>query len=221
MPVTGRVFWSYSYSPSPQSRPCCGRVNRGVAIVGEHAVHGHHRRALDRARRQERPSSVEYGGSQARGRLRHHARAAGDQGQGDCRQWRAASSASAASSRLTTFETGKEDWRFNTIPGPGEPGHETWAGDSWKTGGASVWVTGSYDPSAESDLLGNRQRGPGLQRRCAPGRQSLQQFSGRARCRYRQAQVALPVLAARRVRLRRGAGPGAGRHQLARVSRAR
>src|SRR5277367_279948 len=32
--VTGREFWSYSYSPSPQSRPCCGRVNRGVAIVG-------------------------------------------------------------------------------------------------------------------------------------------------------------------------------------------
>ena len=33
-------------------------------------------------------------------------------------------------------KTGKEAWRFNTIPGPGEPGHETWAGDSWKTGGA-------------------------------------------------------------------------------------
>src|SRR6202035_872983 len=42
-------------------------------------------------------------------------------------------------------KTGKEAWRFNTIPGPGEKGHETWKGDSWKTGGASVWVTGSYD----------------------------------------------------------------------------
>ena len=30
-------------------------------------------------------------------------------------------------------KTGKEVWRFNTIPGPGEAGHETWAGDSWKT----------------------------------------------------------------------------------------
>ena len=42
-------------------------------------------------------------------------------------------------------------WQFNTIPGPGEPGHETWAGDSWKTGGAGTWVTGAYDK--DLDLL--------------------------------------------------------------------
>lgn len=44
-------------------------------------------------------------------------------------------------------ETGKKQWQFDTIPGPGEPGHETWSGDSWRTGGGSTWVTGSYDPS--------------------------------------------------------------------------
>jgi len=42
--------------------------------------------------------------------------------------------------------TGRRAWRFYTIPGPGEPGHETWSGDAWKTGGGSTWVTGSYDP---------------------------------------------------------------------------
>jgi alcohol dehydrogenase (cytochrome c) len=43
-------------------------------------------------------------------------------------------------------ETGKEAWRTYTVPGPGEPGSETWpAGDSYKTGGGSIWVTGSYD----------------------------------------------------------------------------
>ena len=48
--------------------------------------------------------------------------------------------------------TGKEVWRFYTIPGPGEPGHETWLGqdgkpnDSYLHGGAPIWVTGSYDP---------------------------------------------------------------------------
>jgi alcohol dehydrogenase (cytochrome c) len=42
--------------------------------------------------------------------------------------------------------TGKQVWRFNTIPGPGEPGHETWSGDDWKTGGGATWVTGAYDP---------------------------------------------------------------------------
>ena len=47
--------------------------------------------------------------------------------------------------------TGKRAWRFYTVPGPGEPGNNTWAGESWKTGGASVWVTGAYD--AEQNLL--------------------------------------------------------------------
>ena len=42
--------------------------------------------------------------------------------------------------------TGKRLWRFWTVPAPGEPGNETWGGDSWKTGGGATWLTGSYDP---------------------------------------------------------------------------
>lgn len=45
--------------------------------------------------------------------------------------------------------TGKRLWRFNTIPGPGEFGHDTWAGDSWQRGGAPAWLTGSYDPDLD------------------------------------------------------------------------
>src|SRR6516225_5260669 len=33
--VTGRTFWVYSHRPAPESRPCCGRINRGVAILGD------------------------------------------------------------------------------------------------------------------------------------------------------------------------------------------
>jgi alcohol dehydrogenase (cytochrome c) len=47
--------------------------------------------------------------------------------------------------------TGEERWRFTTIPDPGEPGNDTWAGDSWREGGAPTWLTGSYD--VEQDLL--------------------------------------------------------------------
>lgn len=43
-------------------------------------------------------------------------------------------------------KTGKRVWRTYTVPAPGEPGSETWRGDSWKTGGGSTWLTGSYDP---------------------------------------------------------------------------
>jgi alcohol dehydrogenase (cytochrome c) len=47
--------------------------------------------------------------------------------------------------------TGKRLWRFNTVPGPGEFGFESWKGDSWKQGAATTWLTGSYD--AETDTL--------------------------------------------------------------------
>src|SRR5688572_8504776 len=57
-------------------------------------------------------------------------------------------------------KTGKRAWRFYTIPGPGEPGHDTWAGDSWKTGGASVWVTGAYDPELNLLYYGIGNPGP-------------------------------------------------------------
>ena len=43
-------------------------------------------------------------------------------------------------------DTGSRLWRFYTIPQPGEPGSETWEGESWRTGGGSTWLTGSYDP---------------------------------------------------------------------------
>ena len=47
--------------------------------------------------------------------------------------------------------TGQQQWKFQTIPGPGEIGHETWKNEAWRTGGGPTWITGSYDPS--TDLL--------------------------------------------------------------------
>ena len=47
--------------------------------------------------------------------------------------------------------TGRQRWRFHTVPEPGQPGAQTWAGDSWRNGGGPTWITGSYD--AEQDLL--------------------------------------------------------------------
>src|SRR2546422_807071 len=46
---------------------------------------------------------------------------------------------------------GKQRCGVSTIPKPGEPGSETWAGNSGREGGAPTWLTGSYDP--ELDLL--------------------------------------------------------------------
>jgi alcohol dehydrogenase (cytochrome c) len=46
--------------------------------------------------------------------------------------------------------TGRRVWRWNAIPGPGEFGNDTWAGESWKTGGGPTWLTGSYDPDLDT-----------------------------------------------------------------------
>ncbi len=45
-------------------------------------------------------------------------------------------------------ETGKLEWKWNTEPGEGEPGAETWphGTDAIKHGGGMTWMTGTYDP---------------------------------------------------------------------------
>jgi len=56
--------------------------------------------------------------------------------------------------------TGKSVWKTYTIPGPGEPGNDTWKGDSWKTGGGSTWYVGSYDPKLNLVYWGTGNAGP-------------------------------------------------------------
>ena len=69
------------------------------------------------------------------------------------------------------IETGEEVWRQYTIPGPGEFGHETWADDhgAWKTGGASLWTTGSYDPGQRITIWGTAQPVPMFDPEFRPG----------------------------------------------------
>ncbi len=57
-------------------------------------------------------------------------------------------------------ETGDEVWRTHTIPGPGDPGIETWPGETWRTGGASIWITGSFDPELNLTYWGTGNPGP-------------------------------------------------------------
>jgi alcohol dehydrogenase (cytochrome c) len=57
-------------------------------------------------------------------------------------------------------KTGKQLWRFWTIPSPGEPGSDTWPGDSWVHGGGATWLTGSYDPQLKLLYWGTGNPGP-------------------------------------------------------------
>lgn len=66
-------------------------------------------------------------------------------------------------------KTGERVWRFHTIPGPGEPGHDSWAGESWKTGGAPTWLTGAYDPQLNLIYWGVGNPGPLFQAQAREG----------------------------------------------------
>lgn len=65
--------------------------------------------------------------------------------------------------------SGKRLWRFHTIPGSGEPGNNTWGGDSWKTGGGPTWITGSYDPELNLIYWGVGNPGPDWNGDVRPG----------------------------------------------------
>ena len=212
--VTGRVFWTYAYVPARAARPCCGAVNRGLAILGDTLFMGTidaHLIALD-AKSGKPIWNVTVAKAAAGYALTHAPLVIKDKvivgtagGEYGIRGFIAAYDA----------KTGKEAWRFYTIPGKGEPGNETWTGDSWQHGGASVWVTGSYDPALNLTYWGIGNPGPDWNGDDARRRQPLQRLRGGARSRYREAEMVLPVHAARQARLRFGAGSGAGGHGVA------
>ena len=156
---TGRVFWRYQHALPGGVAPCCGRVNRGLAMLGKTLYMGTldaHLVAIDAATGRKRWEVVvadyEQGYSLTLAPLAIGNKvlvgpAGGEMG---IRGFLAAYDA----------ETGREVWRFKTIPAEGEPGHDTWKGDSWLHGGASVWLTGSYDPQLNLTYWGVGNPGP-------------------------------------------------------------
>ena len=156
---TGRVFWIYQYKPLSTARPCCGQVNRGLAILGNTlfmatidarlvAIDAREGQPLWRAD----VAPPEDGNAMTVAPLVVKDKvivgvAGGEYG---IRGFIAAYDAN----------TGKESWRFYTVPGPGEPGHDTWNGDDWKSGGAPIWTTGSYDPALNLTYWGVGNPGP-------------------------------------------------------------
>ena len=116
--------------------------------------------------------------------------------------------------------TGKEAWRFWTVPKRGEPGSETWKGNAIDHPGRRHVADRHLRSRARHALLAGRQSRPRFHRRRSARRQPLHQLDRRARRHARHAQVALPVHAARRVGLRRAADAGARRHRCGAASRA-
>jgi alcohol dehydrogenase (cytochrome c) len=79
----------------------------------------------------------------------------------------------ASRGRVKAFSArdGRQIWQFNTVPGPGELGHETWPQDSnaWQFGGAPVWQTPAVDPELDLVYFSTGNPGPDLHGGVRPG----------------------------------------------------
>jgi alcohol dehydrogenase (cytochrome c) len=177
--ATGRAFWVYRHQNAANLVVCCGSNNRGLAILGETLFMG----TLDAQivaldARSGRPiwktavAKSDSGYSITVSPLIVKDKVVVGVGGGEY----------GIRGFIAAFDarTGKEAWRFYTVPGPGEPGHETWEAcppnsasycdpEAWKHGGGSVWVTGSYDPDLNLTYWGTGNVGPDYAHEQRPG----------------------------------------------------
>ena len=167
---TGRVFWIYRYQLDPTQIVCCGANNRGLAILGDTLFMGTldaHLVAIDT--RSGRPvwntrvgdNTGGYSVTLAPLVVKDKVIVGVGGGEYGIRGYVAAYDA----------KSGREAWRFYTIPGPNEAGFDSWKpcppdakpycdAEAWKHGGGSVWVTGSYDPALNQTYWGVGNAGP-------------------------------------------------------------
>ena len=191
---TGRPLWRYRRVYPEDIRVCCGEVNRGVAILGDLIYVGTvdaHIVALD-----AKTGAVRWDTAVANHKSGYSITVA-PLAMKDKIVIGMAGGEYGVRGFLDAYDakTGKRAWRFWTVPGEGEPGNETWAGDTWKTGSPQrglpahtipipIWFIGAPeipDPTRMAIIAAEPIFTPIV--RCA-------------RCRYRNAEMVLPVHAA-------------------------
>ena len=156
---TGRTLWTYRRRTGDDMRVCCGQVNRGVALLGDLVYIGtvdaylvalDARTGIRRWETKVAEYTTGYSVTVAPLAVKDKVVVGIAGGEYGIRGF------------LDAYDalTGKLAWRVWTIPGSGEPGNDSWSGESWKTGGAPTWVTGAYDPDLNLIYWGTGNPGP-------------------------------------------------------------
>ena len=157
--ATGRPFWRYDHPLPDDLRVCCGRNNRGVAILDDllfMSTLDAHLVAID-----ARTGSLVWNREVADHRG-GYSKTAAPLVVKDRVVTGIAGGEFGIRGFLDAYDarTGEREWRTYTIPGPDHPDNLTWAGDSWRTGGSPTWITGSYDPELNLVYWGTGNPGP-------------------------------------------------------------
>ena len=147
-PVNGELYWRYDHQLPTDPRLCCGHVNRGVGISGDLVLMATLDARLIAFKRKTgrivwnieiAPYAEGFSATSAPLIINDKAIVGIAGGEYGVRGFFDA----------YDVKTGERLWRHYTVPLEGESGFETWAGDSWKTGGAPTWTQGAYDPETE------------------------------------------------------------------------
>ena len=166
--LTGRKVWSYSKHAPTGLGLCCGPVNRGFAMLGDRLFKMNVQATL--VALDVKTGTVLWETTVDDYKKGYTATAAPlivkdmvvtgiAGGEWGIRGYIDAYDAS----------TGARRWRFYTIPDTGEKGVETWGGDSYKRGGGSTWITGTYDPELNLIYWGVGNPGPDMDGDERPG----------------------------------------------------
>ncbi|MGH9647689.1 MAG: pyrroloquinoline quinone-dependent dehydrogenase [Bryobacteraceae bacterium] len=164
--ATGKTIWTYLHKPAPGTvNPCCGNLTRGVAILGDKlflATLDSQMIAINAK------TGKELWMTQIADYKQQYSMTVAPLVVKDKVITGVAGGEHGIRGFISAYDvnTGKEVWKFNTVPGPGEAGYETWLGkdgkpnDSYLHGGAPIWVTGSYDPETNLPMWGTGNAGP-------------------------------------------------------------
>jgi len=148
--LTGELYWRYDHQLPDDLRLCCGPVNRGVAISGDLVLMA----TLDaRLLAFNRKTGVLVWNVEIAPYADGFSATSAPLIVKDMAIIGIAGGEFGVRGYFDAYDvaTGERVWRHYTVPAEGEPGVETWAGDSYKSGGAPAWTTGAYDP--ETDTL--------------------------------------------------------------------
>ena len=159
---TGRQIWRYKRDLPNGLIVCCGRVNRGFAVMGDRLL----KTTLDA---HIVAISMKSGALLWDTEMENFKNGYSGTPAPLAFKDKVVAGMAGAEYGVRGFldaydlQTGKRVWRFNTTAGPEDPGHRTWQGQdakAWEHGGGSTWTTGSYDPELNLVFWGTGNAGP-------------------------------------------------------------
>jgi len=160
--LTGKQIWHYEKAPPPTGLGlCCGQPNRGFAALGEKLFKVNIEATL--VALDARSGTVLW-----EKQMEDYKKGYSATGAPIVVKNKVVVGMAGAEFGTRGFidaydaSTGDRVWRFYTVAGKGEPGGDTWDGDSWQRGGGSTWITGTYDPELNLIYWGTGNPGPGM-----------------------------------------------------------